>query len=81
MQRNMKPLSFDHGTAREVTGDALARIIEAKAREDADALNFDPPKYASGETYWGQVQASMHLVTYLSQYAKRAARNERKRST
>lgn len=72
------PGSFDHDTAREMVGDAHARVIEAKARNDADSANFDPPKL-EGATYFAQVQAQMRIVVYTTQYHKRAARNERKK--
>jgi hypothetical protein len=75
----MTPLSFDPATAREVTGDADARAIEAKARADADEQTFCPPA-TNGETYWSQVQAAMRLVVYREQYTKRIARNERKKT-
>ena len=73
----MTPMSFDPATAREVTGDAQARTIEAKARADADAQTFDPPKITAA-TYWGQVQDQMAAVVYREQYMRRKARNERK---
>lgn len=73
----MTPLSFDPATARQITGDAQARTIEAKARADADAQSFDPPKITAA-TYWGQVQDQMAAVVYREQYTRRKARNERK---
>lgn len=74
----MIPGSFDPATAREITGDELARTIEAKARQDADAENFDPPA-EDGATYWDKVRMKMRVVIYREQYAKRLARNERKK--
>ena len=73
----MTPGSFDPTTAREITGDELARTIEAKARKDADAENFDPPA-VDGATYWDKVQKEMRVVIYREQYTKRLARNSRK---
>ena len=74
----IRPLSFDHETAREMTGDGQARTLEAKARADADAGTFDYRSAGLGGTYWAQVQESMHLKVYLEQFNKRKARNERK---
>lgn len=73
----MKPGSFDPTSAREVTGDDVARTIEAKARKDADAQTFDPPEL-DGVTYWDKVQQEMQTVIYREQYTKRLARNARK---
>ena len=72
----MTPGSFDATTAREVVGDSHARVIEAKARADADAGAFDPPARADG-TYMARWQAEMRRAVYLAQYSKRKARNER----
>lgn len=76
----MTPGSFDHQTARQITGDAESRTIEAKARQDADAKTWEPPSLG-GETYWGQVQAEMRLAVYREQWSKRNDRNERKGHT
>lgn len=73
----MTPLGFDPKTAREVVGDSRARVIEAKARSDADAKAYDFP-IGGYETYWDGVVVSMEMVVYREQYAKRMARNERK---
>ena len=73
----MTPGSFSTITAREITGDELARVIEAKSRQDADAKRFDPP-VVHGDTYWENVQHEMQVVIYRDQYAKRLARNARK---
>jgi hypothetical protein len=75
----MTPGAFDPITAREITGDAMARAIEAKARQDEDSEKFDPPA-VDGETYWGQVQQEMRAAVYREQYKKRIARNTRKAS-
>lgn len=73
----MTPGGFDLATAREIVGDAFARTIEAKARTDADAMEFSPPAI-SGATYWGKVLKEMQVVVYTEQYTKRLARNARK---
>lgn len=73
----MTPGSFDTITIREITGDELARTIEAKARTDADAETFDPP-VVDESTYWEMVQKEMRAVIYREQYTKRLARNARK---
>lgn len=73
----MIPLSFDPDSARKTIGDAWARLIEAKARADADARAFDPPALA-GHTYWDQVQAEMGRIVYHEQFSKRTQRNKRK---
>jgi hypothetical protein len=72
----LTPGSFDPSTAREVTGDELARVIEDKARRDADAQNYDPP-FMHGETYWESAQSAMRAVVYREQYTKRLNRNVR----
>lgn len=72
----MTPRSFDPITAREITGDELARTIEAKARRDAGKGTFDPPDVA-GVTYWGGVQKEMRAVIYREQYKRRLSRNAR----
>ena len=51
--------------------------IEAKARADADAETFDPPKWST-ETYWECVKGDMMAVIYAQQHKKRTDRNERK---
>jgi hypothetical protein len=67
----MIPLSFDPQTAREMTGDEAARVIEAKARSDADAGTFDPPK-------WVCLRSQMQIVVYTDQFYRRDNRNRRK---
>lgn len=74
--RDMTPGSFDHETSREIVGDAFARDLEAKARNDADAGTYDPPETKYG-TYWDEVQGYMLRVVYDVQYGKRIRRNER----
>lgn len=72
----MKPGAFDAQTAREIVGDDESRVIEANARNDAEAGMYSPP-IGSGETYWGQVQAQMRAIVYGDQYRRRMARLER----
>ena len=76
----MIPGSFDPQTAREIVGDAEARGIEAKARQDADSGTFDPPDQRGqpGDTYGWLMQLAMRAVVYREQFRKRTARNERK---
>jgi len=77
----MMPGSFDPVTSRQVIGDDLARVIEAKARSDADAENYDAIYWeATGltATYWDAAMCEMMRVVYHAQYAKRVARNKRK---
>lgn len=76
----MTPGSFDHATCRAVIGDDESRLIEAKARADADAGSYNPPDQ-DGETYWHLVQSAMRIVIYNEQHTKRKARNERKAMT
>lgn len=71
------PGSFDLITAREITGDSLARNIEGKARQDADVEGYDPPK-VDGEFYWQKVERQMQAIVYHEQYKKRLERNNRK---
>ena len=73
----MTPGSFDAVTAREIVGDSSARVIEEKARKDADTKSYDPPP-ANTKTYWDSVQAAVKKIVYDEQYDKRVARNERK---
>ena len=73
----MIPGSFDKVTAREVIGDGFSRIIEEKARQDADSETFNPPTIVEG-TYWEQVQNEMRFTIYIEQYMKRLERNARK---
>lgn len=73
----MTPRSFDSATCREMVGDERARSIEQKARTDADALVFDPPK-VTGSGHWGWCQAEFSLRVYAAQFGKRLDRNARK---
>jgi hypothetical protein len=42
----MTPQSFDIDTAKEIVGDTRMRVIEAKARQDADSGIMDKPAKA-----------------------------------
>ena len=75
---SLKPCSFDLATSRAVIGDDAARVIEAKARADADAKTYSPPATAQATTYWDAVKAEMTAVIYGEQFARRTARNMRK---
>jgi hypothetical protein len=74
----MTPGSFDSVTAREMVGDQQARIIELKARQDADANNYAPPEYGPDGTYFYKVMKEMERVVYSEQFKKRTERNKRK---
>lgn len=73
----MTPKSFDPATSREMVGDERVRTIEARARSDADADIFAPPK-PQGTTYWGQCQDEFAHRVYIAQHHKRVARIIRK---
>lgn len=74
---SITPLAFDATTAREIVGDHQARIIEAKARLDADVGQYSPPSEPA-TTYWGHVTNEMRSIVYTQQYNKRSARLKRK---
>lgn len=74
----MTPQSFEISTSKEITGDARCRSIESKARLDADAGNYDPPKITTPSSYWAKAQEDFEVVVYFSQYKKRIDRNLRK---
>ena len=72
----MTPKSFDIDTCKEVVGDARMRVIEAKARQDADngfTEKFLIDKYHQ-ETYWGKVELVMEHVVYTATHKKRMER-------
>lgn len=73
------PFSFDPETARGIVGDAMAREIETKARQDAEVEHFGPPTPGAGSTWWDQCCNEMRTVVYHEQYMKRRARIIRKR--
>ncbi len=75
----MIPLSFDSETSRAIIGDDQARIIEAKARSDADSNICNlPEKIFCDESYFNCAMNEMRIVIYIEQYKKRLARNARK---
>jgi hypothetical protein len=76
----MIPRSFDAVTAREAVGDERARVIEAKARADADKgrEGYKPPVYDESGSYWSACQGEFERAVYRAQFSKRLARNERR---
>jgi hypothetical protein len=69
---------FDPVACRSAIGDAQARAVEAKARADAEAGAFDPPRCGGG-TFQQQIGPSAAYVVYGAAYNKRLARIERKK--
>jgi len=66
------PKSFDIDTCKEVVGDAKMRVIEAKARQDAD--NGIMEKFQPAKTYWDMVRSVMEYVVYTTAHKKRMER-------
>jgi hypothetical protein len=67
------PNSFDIDTCKEIIGDAKMRVIEAKARQDADngiMQKFQRPK----GSYWIDVKSIMEYVIYTTAHKKRMER-------
>ena len=60
-----------------MVGDERARIIEAKARADADTGTYAPPE-GDSKTYWGQAQDEFARRVYIDQHHKRTERIARK---
>jgi hypothetical protein len=70
----MTPKSFDIDTAKEIVGDERMRVIEAKARQDADSgITEKPPKAKKG-TYWDVIRSDMEYVIYITAHKKRMER-------
>jgi hypothetical protein len=69
----MTPKSFDIETAKEIVGDERMRIIEAKARQDADNGVMDKPARAEG-TYWDGIRSDMEYIVYTTTHHKRMER-------
>ena len=69
----MTPNSFDIDTCKEIIGDAKMRVIEAKARQDADNGVIDPPTRVK-ESYWIDVKSIMEGVVYVTAHKKRVER-------
>lgn len=67
------PKSFDIDTAKEIVGDERMRVIEAKARQDADNGIMDKPVRAVG-SYWDVVSSDMEYVVYITAHHKRMER-------
>jgi len=71
------PKSFDIDTAKEMLGDSRMRVVEAKARADADAGISDSPKRDNSASYWDRVMNDMEFVVYVTTHHKRLERIER----
>jgi len=69
----MTPKSFDIDTAKEIIGDERMRVLEAKARQDADNGIMDKPLRAVG-SYWDGVSSDMEYVVYITAHHKRMER-------
>ena len=72
MGNSMTPKSFDIDTCKEVVGDERMRVIEAKARQDAD--NGITEKFQPAEGYWEKVKSIMEYVIYTTAHKKRMER-------
>lgn len=72
----MTPKSFDLTTCKEVIGDERLRIVEAKARADAENGIFAPIPH-SFTTHWGKVREDMEDIVYGAAHKKRIKRLER----
>jgi len=71
----MTPKSFDIDTCKEVVGDGRMRVIEAKARQDADNGVVDKLTSVKTEgTYWDQVYSYMEYIVYITAHHKRMER-------
>jgi hypothetical protein len=60
-----------------MVGDARMRVIEAKARQDADNGVMDPPARAQERTYMDRVYSYMEYVVYVTAHHKRMERIQR----
>jgi len=69
----MTPKSFDIATAKHIVGDARMRVIENKARGDADAGKHDAPQRDAGG-YWDRVRSDMEYIIYTTTYQNRIER-------
>jgi hypothetical protein len=71
----MTPKSFDIDTCKEVVGDSRMRVIEAKARQDADNGVVDKLTSVKTEgTYWDQAYSYMEYIVYITAHHKRMER-------
>jgi len=69
----MTPNSFDIDTCKEVIGDERMRVIEAKARQDADNGIMEKFQPAKG-SYWIDVKSIMEYFIYTTAHKKRMER-------
>ena len=74
----MTPRSFDIETCKQYIGDARVRVIEAKARADAEQGThaYAPPE-KTADDYLGQVREDMESVVYFNAFRKRTERISR----
>ena len=70
------PKSFDIDTAKRMVGDARMRVLEAKAKQDADNGVIDAPTVIEG-TYIDRVYSQMDWVVYSTAHSKRLERIKR----
>ncbi len=76
---HMTPHSFDLTTAKEFVGDARVRVIEGKARADAElGTHAYAPPDKNAHDYLGQVREDMESTVYLHAFKKRLDRIARK---
>jgi hypothetical protein len=73
-EEDMTPQSFDIDTCKEVIGDARVRVIESKARQDAENGISDPPAQRKNGTYWDGVDSYMEYIVYVTAHHKRTER-------
>lgn len=73
----MTPGSFDVETCREMIGHEPSKVIEAKARADAEKMTYDPPKLRAGHTFWGQCQDNFAFSLYYDAYTRRLEKKAR----
>lgn len=75
----MTPKSFDVATAKDWVGDTRMRVIETKARADADKDRYEPPNKlgATFSSYAAGVAAQMDDNVYFNAFKKRKERIQR----
>ena len=69
-----KPWSFDIDTSKEVVGDERVRLLEQKARIDAEKSEYLPPAARIFKTYWDECWHEFELSVYTHAYQKRLFR-------
>ncbi len=73
-------MSWNNGAGMDITecmtDNAMRLRIEAKARDDAEGVVYDPPA-SRGDTYWGQAVHAGEQAVYHQAYEKRRLRLER----